>query len=160
MTYSHAAIFAFISSVVVRVPIFTRDHMTMRQVRHDISTIQSQGWPGTISSATTLNVNNVCHQPEDDNCVLSCVKVNVIKLWNEREIDLWSQLTPSSCSTYSVSINDLTIGWQNLNLLSHLNATLAPQARQPRASGENLNHPTLAPQARPSGEILNYLLRR
>ena len=144
MTYSHAAIFALISSVVVRgeSPIFTRDHMTMRQVRHDISTIQSQGWPGTISSATTLNVNNVCHQPEDDNCVLSCVKVNVIKLWNEREIDLWSQLTPSSCSTYSVPINDLTIGWQNLNLLSHPNATLAPQTRQ----------------ARPSDEILNYSL--
>ena len=38
--------------------------------------------------------------------------------------------------------NDLTIGWQNLNLLSHSNATLAPQARQ----------------ARPSGEILNYLM--
>ena len=43
----------------------------------------------------------------------------------------------------SVICNDLTIGWQNLNLLSHSNAILAPQARQ----------------ARPSGEILNYLLR-
>ena len=42
--------------------------------------------------------------------------------------------------------NDLTIGWQNLNPLSHPNATLAPQAR---ASGENLNYLTLAPQARP-----------
>ena len=51
--------------------------------------------------------------------------------------------------------NDLTIGWQNLNLLSHPNTTLAPQAR---ASGENLNYVTLAPQARPSGEDLNYLL--
>ena len=39
----------------------------------------------------------------------------------------------------SVICNDLTIGWQNLNLLSHPNATLAPQART-------------------SGEILNYLL--
>ena len=57
--------------------------------------------------------------------------------------------------------NDLTIGWQNLNLLSHPNATLAPQTRQARASGVNLNYVTLAPQARqarPSGEILNYLL--
>ena len=35
--------------------------------------------------------------------------------------------------------NDLTIGWQNLYPLSHPNGTLAPQARQ-------------------SGEILNYLL--
>ena len=51
--------------------------------------------------------------------------------------------------------NDLTIGWQNLNSLSHPNATLAPQAR---ASSENLYYETLAPQARPSGEILNYLL--
>ena len=42
-------------------------------------------------------------------------------------------------------LNDLTIGWQNLNPLSQLNATLAPQGRQARASGENLNFLTLAP---------------
>ena len=66
---------------------------------------------------------------------------------------------------------------QKLNWLSHSNATLAlqarqarasgenlnyvtlaPQARQARASGENLKYMTLAPQARPSGEIFNYLL--
>ena len=51
-------------------------------------------------------------------------------------------------------LNDLTIGWQNLNPLSHHNPTLAPQAR---ASGENLNYVTLAPQARASGENLNYV---
>ena len=45
-------------------------------------------------------------------------------------------------TTQSGQVNDLSIEWQNLNLLSHPNATLAPQARQ----------------ARPSGEILNYLL--
>ena len=56
--------------------------------------------------------------------------------------------------------NDLTIGWQNFNLLSHTNATIAPQARKAWASEENLNYVTLAPQARPSGEILNYLLSR
>ena len=58
-------------------------------------------------------------------------------------------------------VNDLTIGWQNLNLLSHSNTTLAPQSRQARASGENLNYVTLVPQARQeraSGEILNYSL--
>ena len=38
------------------------------------------------------------------------------------------------------STNDITIGWQNLNWLSHTNAILAPQARQARASGENLNY--------------------
>ena len=54
--------------------------------------------------------------------------------------------------------NDLTIGWQNLNLLSHPNATQAPRARQAWASGENLNYVTLPPQVRPSGEILNYSL--
>ena len=48
-------------------------------------------------------------------------------------------------------LNDHTIGWQNLNLLSHPKATLAPHARQARASGENFNYVTLAPQARPSG---------
>ena len=37
--------------------------------------------------------------------------------------------------------NDLTIGWQNWAPLRHPHATLAPQAKQ----------------ARPSGEILNYL---
>ena len=55
------------------------------------------------------------------------------------------------------------IGLKNLNLLSQPNATLAPQARQARASGENLNYVTLAPQARkagPSGDILNYSLSR
>ena len=53
--------------------------------------------------------------------------------------------------------NDLTIGWQNLNQLSHPKATLAPQAMQARPIGEILNYVTLAPQARPSGEILNYV---
>ena len=60
-----------------------------------------------------------------------------------------------------VLTNDLTIGWQNLNPLSHPNATLAPEDRQAKASGENLNYVTLAlqtRQARPSGKILNYLL--
>ena len=52
--------------------------------------------------------------------------------------------------------NDHTTEWQNLNLLS--NATLAPQARQAMASDENLNYVTLAPQAKPSVEILNYSL--
>ena len=64
---------------------------------------------------------------------------------------------------YSVLFNDLTIEWQNLNQLSHSNATLAPEARQARASGENLNFVTLAPQvrqARPSVEVLNYFLSR
>ena len=54
--------------------------------------------------------------------------------------------------------NDYSIGWQNLYLLSQPNAVLAPQAR---ASVENFNYVTLAPQARQarlSGEILNYLL--
>ena len=40
--------------------------------------------------------------------------------------------------------NDHTIGWQKLNTLSHSNATLAPQARQARASAENLNYMTLS----------------
>ena len=54
--------------------------------------------------------------------------------------------------------NDHTVGWRNLNLLSHPNAKLVLQARQASASGENLNYVTLAPQVRPSGEVLNYLL--
>ena len=61
----------------------------------------------------------------------------------------------------SVRANDHTIGWQNLDPLSHPNTTLAPQTRQERASGENLNNVKLAPQERqerPNGEILNYSL--
>ena len=57
--------------------------------------------------------------------------------------------------------NDYSIGWQNLYLLSQPNATLVPQTRRARASGENLNYVTLASQtrqARSSDEILNYLL--
>ena len=57
----------------------------------------------------------------------------------------------------SPSFNDLTIGWQNFNPLSHPNATIAPQARQARASGENLNYMTPAPQAWPSCEIFELL---
>ena len=56
-------------------------------------------------------------------------------------------------------IYDLTRGLQNLNMLSHPNATLAPQARQARVSDENLSCMILEPQARqasPSGEILDY----
>ena len=45
-------------------------------------------------------------------------------------------------------INDLTVGWQNLNPLSNPNATLASQEKQVRASGEILNYVTLAPQAK------------
>ena len=40
----------------------------------------------------------------------------------------------------SADINDLTLGWQDLNLLSHPNATLATQTRQARASGATLNY--------------------
>ena len=43
---------------------------------------------------------------------------------------------------------------------SHPNTTLAPQAWQVSASGENLNYVTLALEARharPSGEILHLL---
>ena len=46
---------------------------------------------------------------------------------------------PWNWNISSDSANDLTIGWQNWNTLSHPNATLAPQARL-------------------SGKILNYLL--
>ena len=42
--------------------------------------------------------------------------------------------------------------------LSPPNATLAPHARQARASGENLKYVTLAPQARPNFELLAELL--
>ena len=54
-----------------------------------------------------------------------------------------------------MTLNDLTVGWQKLNPLSHPDATLATQAR---TSGENLDYDTLAPKEWPSGEILNYLL--
>ena len=65
-----------------------------------------------------------------------------------------ASLAEYESSGRQVCSNDLTIGWRHLNLLSHPDATLAPQAR---ASGENLNYMTLVPpHARPSGEILNY----
>ena len=41
---------------------------------------------------------------------------------------------------FIVIVNDLTIGWQYLNQLSHPNATLAPQAKQARAGSEKLNY--------------------
>ena len=66
--------------------------------------------------------------------------------------------TDDDDNIWSEQGNDHTIGWQNLNPLSHLNATLEPQPRQARVSGENLNYVTLAPQARPTGEIMNLML--
>ena len=45
----------------------------------------------------------------------------------------------------AAQVNDHTTEGLNLNLLSHPNATLEPQARQVRASDENLNYVTLAP---------------
>ena len=65
--------------------------------------------------------------------------------------------TDDDDNIWSEQGNDHTIGWQNLNPLSHPNATLATQDRQARDSGENLNYVTQTRQARPSGEILNYL---
>ena len=62
--------------------------------------------------------------------------------------------TDDDDNIWSEQGNDHTIGWQNLNPLSHLNATLAP----PRAVGEHLNYMTIVPQA--TGEILNYSLSR
>ena len=47
----------------------------------------------------------------------------------------------------SEQLNDLTTGWQKLNLLSHPIATLAPQVRQ---SGEILNY------SQPNDHTLGY----
>ena len=69
-----------------------------------------------------------------------------------------AELRTDCCAGLSVCFNDVTIGWQNLNPLSHPNATPAPQARQSRVSGKNLNYMTLAPPARLSGEFFNYSL--
>ena len=65
---------------------------------------------------------------------------------NHPHTDHWStKLSVVVIQIRTILTNDLTIGWQNLNLLSHTNATLAPQARQAKASGENLNYMTLLP---------------
>ena len=61
--------------------------------------------------------------------------------------ELSLQLKPEQCSDVTGGAM-IIIGWQNLNLQSHLNVTLASQARQARASGENFNYVTLAPQGK------------
>ena len=73
---------------------------------------------------------------------------------------MWRIVTLWNMKFMMAGSNALTIGWQNLNPLSHPNAILAPNAR---ASGEDLNYITLTPQSRqtrprPSVKILNYLL--
>ena len=60
----------------------------------------------------------------------------------------WGQETETESVIIRVWTINHTVECQNLNPLSHPNATLAPQARQARASGENLNYVTLVPQAR------------
>ena len=52
--------------------------------------------------------------------------------------------------------NDLTIEWNNLNPLSHPNATLVPQARQAKASSENLNYVILAPHEGKQGKVVKF----
>ena len=52
-------------------------------------------------------------------------------------------------------LNDLTIGWQNLNPLSHPKCNTSTTSKASKGSGDNLNYVTLAPKARLSGEILN-----
>ena len=64
--------------------------------------------------------------------------------------------TRLSESVSMIILKDITIG----SPLSYPNATIVLQTRQARAIRENLNHVTLAPQARKSGEILNYSLSR
>ena len=84
--------------------------------------------------------------------MLACILGLGMKIPQSIQISTTSQALPW------LTLNDLTIGWQNFNRLS---ATLVLQARQARASGENLNYTTFAPEARkarPSGEILNYSL--
>ena len=44
------------------------------------------------------------------------------------------------------SNDHIYVVWQKFNLLCLPHATLAPQARQASASGENLNYMTLAPK--------------
>ena len=79
--------------------------------------------------------------------------------WRSNHLFVQSLLSPAgSVAALTGDHNDLTMGCQNLNPLSHPNATLAPQAW---VSGENLNYvilTTKARQARASGEILNFLL--
>ena len=53
-------------------------------------------------------------------------------------IDIYRFLSP--LTALPPCLNDLTIGWQNINLLGHPNATLAPQAKQARISSEILNY--------------------
>ena len=54
-------------------------------------------------------------------------------------------------------LNDLTIGWQNINPLSHPSATVVPQIRQARASGENLNYMTLVHKQGKQGQVVKFL---
>ena len=86
---------------------------------------------------------------------------------------VWSTRQSSSPWLSLQTVTDCSHGWILLsrsmiiyrmaknNPLSHPDATLVSQARQARASGENLNYVILASkarQARSSGDILNYLL--
>ena len=112
----------------------------------------------------SVKTESLCGElmPATDRDTSSVINNNATSCWQrDRETQLILGATHWDVADSSQT-NNLTIGWQKLNLLSHPNATLAPQVRQARASGENLNYATLAPQARQeraSGENLNYLLR-
>ena len=52
--------------------------------------------------------------------------------------------------------NDITVEWKILNPLSHTNATLVPQARQARSSGENLNMLHLCYTQGKQGQVVKF----
>ena len=109
-------------------------------------------------STSTLDTHPVTRAPTPSPPMQSQTTLSLTPQCPPDPAPRWGHVTTPQLSE-NIWINDHTIGWQNLNLLSHPNATLAPQQRQARASGENLNYMTLALQARQgSGEILNYLL--
>ena len=86
-------------------------------------------------------------------CTEYCYETRSSQIWNVAVTTVWES-TRAVISKITSYQQWSCIGWQNLNPLSHPNATQATQAKQARASGENLNYATLAPQARqarPSG---------
>ena len=99
------------------------------------SCILVSGEQGVLTPCLQQYVDCILRTPAANN--LHCSKHPSAEKFNFETRKFWAH-----------RINILTIGWQNLNPLSQRNATLAPQARQARASGENLNYVTLAPLAK------------
>ena len=99
-------------------------------------TVDVSPWKSWQRMFILVFINSEQRMANDDNVVRRAVSQIMMMMCNPG----WQWCWHDTRQYHTVETNDPTIGWQYLNLLSHPNATIVPQARQARPSDENLNY--------------------